>query len=365
MIKKAKAGFLFLGADTPWVRGLCEALTKRGYHAIGVSFVGFQKYWSSSKINEAHICDDHFVFVPPAYGTRLAWLTGNYLTAVITRRFLLLDETNPGAAWLVATNPVAERWTRAIPNERLIYWNYDDYSLYSPRRASQVRDWEDELIVRARIVLCAAHIQLSRFLARHPGQTSRFFHFPNAVRSDWVGFLKKRHIQPNTVGYVGGMGDRVDWRLVHETVNMLPNVQFIFAGSIKPQIRIKERDEVLALKNVKAIGQISHEKLAAVYQSFAVNWMPYDVAHPFNLASCPTKIFDALATGRPFISTDLPECQRYSEYIRIVGSPVEAKNAILGTLADWTSYSEKRQLAFARLNDWEARADFLIELVGA
>lgn len=364
-----KAHFLFLGADTPWVRGLCEALTRLGSSAIGVSFVGLQRYWGSSKCREDHLCNDRFVFVPPAYGTHLEWLTRNYLTAVITRNFEVLDEKHPSAAWLVATNPIAERWTHKIPDTRLIYWNYDDYRLYVPRRSSQMQSWEDSLVARSHLVLCASRFQLSRFVARYQQQGSKFFHFPNAVPSRWLEFPKQRFAEPNTVGYVGNMADRVDWLFVYETASSLPSTRFIFAGSEGKSRRDgnadwkRQREKALALNNVELIGPVAHQEVAGIYQSFAVNWMPYDVKHPFNVASCPTKIFDALATGRPFISTDLPECRAYSEYVRIVSSPLEARNAIIAALACWHPQLERRQLDFARLNDWGARANFLNELI--
>ncbi len=364
-----KANFVLLGADTPWVRGLCEALTRRGCHVIGVSFVGLKRYWSSSNCHETHVCDDHFVCVPPAYGTHLDWLTGNYLTEVISRNFRLLDEKSPGAAWLVATNPVAERWTHKIPDTRLIYWNYDDYRLYAPHRSSQMQRWEDSLVTRSHLVLCASRIQLSKFTARYQKKASKFFHFPNAVPSSWLELSNRPIVEPNTVGYVGNMANRVDWLFVYETASSLPGTRFIFAGSEgkvrgdgNPDWR-RQKERALALNNVKSIGQVAHQEVAGIYQSFAINWMPYDVKHPFNVASCPTKIFDALATGRPFISTDLPECRAYSEYIRIVRSPLDARNAIIDALACWHPESERRQLDFARLNDWGARASFLTELI--
>ena len=112
------------------------------------------------------------------------------------------------------------------------------------------------------------------------------------------------------------MDDRVDWRFVYDTATMLPNVRFIFVGRThgcrKRSRRLEwvaQREQALSLRQVKAIGQVPYGELGRVYQSFAVNWMPYDVRNAFNIACCPTKIFDALATGRPFISTDIPECR--------------------------------------------------------
>jgi glycosyltransferase involved in cell wall biosynthesis len=177
-------------------------------------------------------------------------------------------------------------------------------------------------------------------------------------------------VEANTVGYIGNMGDRVDWRFVHETASILPDVRFVFVGRLDEKIKPKKmlewhalRDKVFCLKNVESLGHVPYEKLAHFYQSFAVNWMPYDTTKPFNIASCPTKIFDALAAGRPFLSTDLPECRMYSEYIRIVTCPSEAREAILSSLLNWNFALEARQIGFAKRNDWHARATLLDQLL--
>lgn len=366
------ASFLVLGADVTSVQGLCEALTKDGCHVVGMSFVGLMSYWRNliGKGASFRECDDRLILVPPSYGTRLQLLTRAYLPAVITQCFKSLAREKPNDTWLILTNPIAERWTREVPSDRLIYWNYDDYSLYDPDRAAQIQIWEDNLLARARFVLCASRVQLARFSEQFTAQASKFLHFPNAVRTDWLVHSARRHVEGNTLGYVGNMDDRVDWRFVYDTASMLPNVRFIFVGGADTTCKrsrslewVAQRERALSLRQVEAVGPVSYDKIAGVYQSFAVNWMPYDARNPFNIACCPTKIFDALATGRPFISTDIPECRAYADFISIVHSAREAKDAISSALADWDEGLTTRQLNFARQNDWQARATFLGGLV--
>jgi hypothetical protein len=44
---------------------------------------------------------------------------------------------------------------------------------------------------------------------------------------------------------------------------------------------------------------VPQEEVTRYYWSSAVNWVPYDLNHPFNQAACPTKIMDSLGSGRP------------------------------------------------------------------
>jgi hypothetical protein len=96
------------------------------------------------------------------------------------------------------------------------------------------------------------------------------------------------------------------------------------------------------------------------YWSAALNWIPYDVQHPFNTASCPTKIMDGLASGRPLLSTAVPECLLYPEYITVFRSPEEAKTLIAQYLessaqGEWIK-RRASQIAFARRHLWSERA---------
>ena len=82
----------------------------------------------------------------------------------------------------------------------------------------------------------------------------------------------------------------------------------------------RERAAALTLENVHYIGSIPQDEVGKHYWNFAVNWMPYDTRHAFNLASCPTKIMDGLASGRPLLTTAVPECRLYPDWITIVGT---------------------------------------------
>ncbi len=51
----------------------------------------------------------------------------------------------------------------------------------------------------------------------------------------------------------------------------------------------------------------------AYYQAFDVTLIPYRMDHPFNRACNPTKIMDAMGSGRPIVATAIPECRLHAE----------------------------------------------------
>src|SRR5690606_7434353 len=81
--------------------------------------------------------------------------------------------------------------------------------------------------------------------------------------------------------------------------------------------------------NVHHLGWRPQSKLGRYIRSFDACLIPYRTDHPFNLACCPTKIMDYMGSGRPIISTSLPECQLYRELFDVL----EDADAFLDTTA--------------------------------
>lgn len=366
---RSKTAFLGTGADTSTVYALYEALASLvSGPVLTMRFADVRAVWGMKRESKVQAgWQDLVVPVPPAYATRLHWLTRSYLTHVISRRYAEIAASAGTQPFLILTNPAMERWTRAIPDQCLIYWNFDDYRLFQPERAGEIEAWEAALIERARLVLCASRTQQTRFRDWLPQHAEKIHHFPNAVRCEWILDTSSVKVAAGTVGYVGNMGERVDWTLVHDTARACPDRRFVFVGGVEratgspsPQWA-RARGRALALPNVESIGRVPQAEVWRWYQSFELGWMPYDTRHPFNIACCPTKIFDALAAGRPFVTTAVPECLLYPDKIALLSSATNAPAVFARTLADWMPARAADQLAFARANDWHARAQWLLD----
>ena len=69
---------------------------------------------------------------------------------------------------------------------------------------------------------------------------------------------------------------------------------------------------------------------------------------------------DGIASGRPVISTDIPECNLYPDWIEIVRSPESAAVAIRQHLSRSGTPAaiakSTRQLEFVRQQTWQVRA---------
>jgi hypothetical protein len=76
---------------------------------------------------------------------------------------------------------------------------------------------------------------------------------------------------------------------------------------------------------------------------------------------------DGIATGRPMLSTDVPECRLYPDWINVFHSPEAAVNLIrqqlnlIGTQEAF--HKSNQQLKFAQHQTWQARARTLVKLL--
>jgi len=368
---------LFLGANTPWVYALAESFAACGQQVTAIAtfdsrnFRRLRPSWPGRE--QPALLQREFWVFPPGYVGTLARVFGPFLRSRLARSRARLDMAvrSEASAWVIAPYPWFVHALRRVPDGRLIYYNLDDYVLYKPTRSATILRQESELVRRAALTLCLSQEQVETLRARFPKRAHCIQHFPLGVVDDLLNSDTARPPNGPVVGYIGNLIDRVDWRLVREVAGRLPDVEFHFiggmegyaGGGIRPNWEC-ERAAALALPNVHNIGLVSQDEVGRYYWNFAINWMPYAIGHPFNKASCPTKIMDGLASGRPVLSTDLPECRLYPEWISIVRSAHEAATQIRKILDAAPSAAareiSRRQVKFVReRHTWTRRAELL------
>jgi len=368
--------FLFLVANTPWVYALAEALgTKYPTHATW--FYDWRNYrrlrpaWgkpASPKLVRS------LKVLPPGYVGQLEPLFRPYLQRQVQQWYRQLQTATGVAPWVIVPYPFSVPWVRHLPSDRLIYYNLDDYVHYQPARKTKILAQEANLIQRSAMTLCLSQFQVEALRKRYPHRAAIIHHFPLGVAEDFINPDVGRSPQPNTVGYIGNLIDRVDWQLVYQVANSCPDLTFVFVGGLndfpgdtQPQPWKTERAKALALPNVRHIEKVPQSEVTRHYWSFAVNWIPYDIHHTFNQASCPTKVMDSIASGRPVLSTDIPECRLYPGWIRVFHSVEEAIALLRQQLNEAaTSVGQEKQwqqYQFALQQTWQHRAKTLVSLL--
>ncbi len=228
----------------------------------------------------------------------------------------------------------------------LIYYNIDDYLLYWPGNADEVRRLEHKAVREADVTVCVSLLRANELREAVPEAAGKIHHLPHgsptnalaphSVERPGPAPQDIAHLPRPFLGYVGNLEDRVDWELVLRVAESLPHASIILVGQHGDAADAKwsqARRRCLDLPNVHALGWRPQESIHAYNQSFDICMIPYQVDHPFNRACSPTKIMDCMATGRPIVTTALPECRLYEHLIRVVGSPDEFVEAVESIVA--------------------------------
>jgi teichuronic acid biosynthesis glycosyltransferase TuaH len=361
-------GFLVLAANTPWVYALARCLTDHA-SVTALRLYDLANYrrlkprWpeTTSELNRISIV------MPQGYAGILEPLFRPLMRAIIAREQVRLRCACKSDAVVVAPYPYLAPWTRGVPRNRLVYYNLDEYPLYEPSRRERILRQESELIGRAGLTVCLSVHQVKTLQARNPMHADRIRHFPLGVTEDFLNPEPERQPLPRSVGYVGNLTDRVDWSLIAAVAKLMPDANFHIVGRLDGGVddsgwRVA-RKRTLAMSNVVYEGEVSQAEVRKHYWRYAVNWMPYDMKHGFNIASCPTKIMDALASGRPFISTDIPEVRMHPERIAIVQTAEDAAAKLGTAMRPGSGHDARAQVEYARAQTWRYRASQFLELV--
>jgi len=361
--------FLVLAANTPWVYALARSLAAHG-SVTAVRFYDWANHrrlrpqWPETESAVRRV----LVTMPQGYAGQFELMFRPLMRRIIERERSRLRRQTRSDPLVVCPYPYLAPWVRDVPDSCLIYYNLDEYSLYDHARPEQIRRLEDELIRRARLTVCLSVHQVETLRARHPAHANRIAHFPLGVVEEFLNPAPESPTLHGTVGYVGNLIDRVDWGFVAAVAERLPEAKFHFVGDLGGESNgarawQETRARALSLPNIVHAGLVPQAEVREHYWRYAVNWMPYDMAHRFNVASCPTKIMDALASGRPFVSTDIPEIRLYPDRIHAVRSPDEAASRLRALLRGDIRHDPREQIAFAAMQTWPHRAIRLLELL--
>lgn len=162
------------------------------------------------------------------------------------------------------------------------------------------------------------------------------------------------------VGYVGQIGDKIDYGLVGQVADARPAWSFVFVGNIWDN----HRHQVAALDerpNVHFLGRRDFGELPAYFRGFDVCVVPHLVT-PLTRSMDPIKLYDYLATGKPIVSTPVAGVDRFADVIYL-GEGAEGFLAGLETALEEQPGLRGRRLRYARENTWERRAEELWSVV--
>ncbi|MDD4718571.1 MAG: glycosyltransferase [Bacilli bacterium] len=139
---------------------------------------------------------------------------------------------------------------------------------------------------------------------------------------DYNHFKKRKHNIPNEIkeikksgkpiiGYYGALASWFDYELIKKISNT--NKYEVVLIGIKYDDSF-DKSDILKLDNIHYLGKIDYDELPAYSRFFDVSIIPF-VINDITLSTSPVKVFEYMASEKPIVTTDLPECRKYKSIL--------------------------------------------------
>ena len=172
-------------------------------------------------------------------------------------------------------------------------------------------------------------------------------------------------IERPRIGFAGMINDLLDYDLLASLAEEHPNWQFVMVGPDRTSGKVKTSEacrRFCTADNVHFLGRKPYEELPSYYHSFDLCLLPYRLNRWMHY-SCPNKIFQYAAAGRPIVSTAFAEAKQFSDVLYVCDS----KGKFIAAVEKVLKIPDKKRIEagqeLARENSTENRARRMVELI--
>jgi len=224
---------------------------------------------------------------------------------------------------------------------------------------------EKQLAESADIVICTARSLYQRLV----GWNRESYYIPNGAEVErFTPTVLERvaiaqeltGIKRPVLGYCGIINRDFDVDLIRCLAEQRPSWSIALIG------RVTEIDTEIAhlrtLPNVHFLGMQPHSRIPSFVKGFDICLLPYKV-NEMTRSIYPLKFFEYLATGKPVVSTRLPELEEFSDLIYFTRDGEQFLSRVEAGLAESDQQLSGRRVAVALANGWDKRMEQIGALV--
>jgi len=219
----------------------------------------------------------------------------------------------------------------------------------------EIIDRERELLARANVVFTGGRKLFeskSRFNdnCHFYGCGVEWEHFGQALDQNIEVPTEMRDIRKPVLGYFGVVDERMDYELLEKLADANPHWSIAMVG---PTLKVDEKG-IPQRPNLHWLGQRPYSDLPAFCKAFDLCLMPFALNEATEFIN-PTKALEYMATGRPIISTAVPDVVRnFGSIIKIARNIDDFISLCKQALEERDETIIKAGLALARENSWDS-----------
>lgn len=322
--------------------------------------------WSLRRQGLRQIKDNLYLYSPPLlfpFANRWRWV--NRLNQLLMGRALkkacaAIDFQDPV---LLTYLPNTADMLGQVGEKLLVYDCVDEHSAFQGFNPQLVKEMERELLKRSDLVLVTAQplyedkspYAREIHLLRNAADVA---HFGQAQNKDLPIPEDVRDIAGPVLGFIGRIKEWIDLELIRQVALSRPEWSIIMVGPVEIDADITAFAE---LPNVYFIGSRTKEELPGYLKKFDVCLNPFR-ATELSQAVNPLKFYEYLASGKPIVSTPMPEMDMFNSVVEI-GEGKEGFIAAIERALNDTPEKIQTRLNLAQEHSWENRVEVLCSLI--
>jgi glycosyltransferase involved in cell wall biosynthesis len=256
----------------------------------------------------------------------------------------------PLLVWTYLPTPLAIQLIGDLQPARLVYYCYNDIVNNPAGVAPGTRESEIWLVRHADHVFATSRQMVAERRTLNPHTT----YMP--AGADIVPFLQQWP-EPDDLAplphprllFFGALDVWLDQELLTRVAQTIPHATVILIGPARCNL-----DRMRHLPNVHLLGPRTHDELPAYLHHADLFLIPYQVnAYTANIH--PVKTYEALATGKPLVTTALPELEAYQGPVTVAHDADAFIRGIEQGLAEDDPAQAGRRRSIAHRNTWDSR----------
>jgi glycosyltransferase involved in cell wall biosynthesis len=253
----------------------------------------------------------------------------------------------------------------------LLYHVVDEYTAYSDHTPDSLRRTEEQERQMLAAVDAVIVVSEKLYRAKRPFNPHTYL-VPNGVNyqayeealTDPALPDDLRVIPPPRLGYIGLIGDKLDFTMLKALAQENPAWSLVLLGEARVAGQAEAWQGLRALPNVHTLGPVEVSQVPHYVKGFQVGLMPYlQNRHAEHIN--PLKLYDYLAAGLPIAAVDIPSAREFSSYVHLADGPQNFYQAVRAALADTTPEHRQARRRVVAQHTWEARVERLSDLIQA
>lgn len=274
----------------------------------------------------------------------------------VVSRLAQLNISNPV---LVTTVPNACDYIGKCGESQVVYYCVDDFKEWPGLKHDLVKNMERSLIEQSNIFI-ATSTKLFDRLATYGKPTSLLTHgvdlelFRRTVLHEHSLLAS---IPKPRIGYFGLFDQRSDQTLLSDVASRMPDVSFVITGRVE-SYNLAQKN----LPNVFFTGAVPYDDLPSIVIGLDALILPYVINDLTNSVS-PLKLKEYLASGKPIVSTPIPEVTNIQSSICIARTADEWVESLHACLHGLSKVNMQLAADFWENETWECKAAQFLDAI--